>query len=142
MQRILFALVALISLLTLNIRPTQAQDSAGQAVEPSATPQPVDERVGGPAATAPRVPTIIHDDQAINVVAGQTEDTIAVRDRPLIIAGHIKEDVLAVNSDVTIKPGAKVDGHVAVIGGSVDNEAGDSVRVVKLNPDVLPALES
>lgn len=141
MQRILFALVALISLLTINIRPTQAQDRMGQAVEPSATPQPVDERVGGPAS-APRAPVAVRDVQARSVAAGQTEETIAVRDTPLVIAGQVKEDVLAVNSDVTIKPGAKVGGNVVTIGGSVDNQAGDSVHVIKLNSNVLPALEN
>jgi hypothetical protein len=143
MQRILFALVALISLLTINIRPTQAQDRTGQAVEPSATPQPVDERVGGPA-TAPRLPMGGQDDggEPVTVEAGQTKEALAVRDTPLVIAGHVKDDVLAVNSDVTIKPGAKVGGNVVAIGGSVDNEAGDAVHVIKLTPKVLPALES
>jgi hypothetical protein len=78
----------------------------------------------------------------MQVEAGQTVKTVAVKDRPLVIAGHVKEDVLAVNSDVTIKPGAKIDGNLVTIGGSVSNQSDTPVQTVKLHSDVLPALES
>ena len=52
MQRILFALVAIMSLLVVNIRPSAAQDE-GKAVEPTPAPQAIDERLDGKHGAPP-----------------------------------------------------------------------------------------
>ncbi|HZO87164.1 MAG TPA: polymer-forming cytoskeletal protein [Chthonomonadaceae bacterium] len=105
MQRILLALVALLSLLTVNVRPARAQGNETQTAEPTAPAAP-----GAPAPPA---------GGALTVEAGSTVDHITVRNRPLVVEGHVTHDVYAENSDVTIRPGARIDGHVVVQGGSV-----------------------
>ncbi len=137
MQRILFALVALISVMATNIRPLYAQES-GAPAEPPTSPQRIDEPAAGqPAAEASKVKAPAG---AVIVVAGTTTDNLTVRNHPLIIEGHVQHDVLAINSDVTIRPGATVGGHLVAIGGSVHNGAGDSVKVVEQSRDLATSL--
>jgi len=45
---------------------------------------------------------------------------VAVLHGPLIIAGHITGSVLAVNSDVILRPTARIDGQLLVVGGEVE----------------------
>ena len=47
----------------------------------------------------------------------QVRGDVLVRNGPLIIAGHVSGNVLAMNSDVTIAPTARLDGDLLVIGG-------------------------
>jgi hypothetical protein len=49
----------------------------------------------------------------------QVRGDVLVRNGPLIIAGHVSGNVLAMNSDVTIAPTARLDGDLLVIGGEV-----------------------
>jgi hypothetical protein len=44
---------------------------------------------------------------------------VLVRRGPLIIAGHVRGNVLAVNSDVALRPTARIDGDILVIGGEL-----------------------
>jgi hypothetical protein len=138
MQRILLALVALTSFLMVNLRPTQAQT---RAVEPTAAPQQIDEPADGGVKKQTAAAPDGHRQEMREVKAGQTVDAVQVRDQPFLLAGHVKKNVITVNSRVTIKPGARVDGSVVAIGGSVDNEAGDAVHVIKESPQVLSLFE-
>ena len=45
---------------------------------------------------------------------------VAVLRGPLIIAGHVTGNIVAVNSDVILRPTAHVDGDVLVVGGEVE----------------------
>jgi hypothetical protein len=45
---------------------------------------------------------------------------VSVQHGPLIIAGHVTGAVLAINSDVVLRPTAKIDGDLLVVGGEVD----------------------
>jgi hypothetical protein len=45
---------------------------------------------------------------------------VAVLNGPLIIAGHVRGDVLAVNADVLIRRTARIDGNVLVVGGEIE----------------------
>ncbi len=161
MQRMICALAALCSLLMVNVVPMQAQSASGKAVEPSATPQEIDQPTDhARPATKPAPPatktdaanvtktpanpsnaeTTVSDADTITVPEGKTVDGLTVHDRPLIIAGHVTNGVTAVNSAITIKPGATVDGDIVAFGGSVDNQAGASVKVVQRDSGVLPML--
>ncbi|MEO7085864.1 MAG: BamA/TamA family outer membrane protein [Gemmatimonadaceae bacterium] len=55
-------------------------------------------------------------------VAGGTEvrGDVAVLHGPLIIAGHVSGNVLAINSDVLLRPSAHIDGGLLVVGGDVE----------------------
>lgn len=45
---------------------------------------------------------------------------VAVLHGPLFIGGHVTGDVLAINSDVILRPTARIDGSLLVVGGDVD----------------------
>ncbi len=129
MQKIIFALVALISVMATNGKPLYAQETASLADTP-ATPQRIDEQAIGqtPVTTSPvRIPV-----GAVVINAATTTDNLTVRDHPLVLEGHVRHDVLAINSDVIIRHGATVGGHLVAIGGNVHNEA-DGVKVIEQN---------
>lgn len=44
---------------------------------------------------------------------------VLVRSGPLTIGGHVRGNVLAVNSDVLLRPTARIDGDILVVGGSL-----------------------
>lgn len=48
---------------------------------------------------------------------------LAVREGPVVVAGHVRGSVLAVNTSVTLQPTAHIDGDLLVVGGSVDGQA-------------------
>ena len=47
---------------------------------------------------------------------------IAVLNGPLTIAGRVNGRVIAINSDVILRPGARVEGQILVVGGNVDGK--------------------
>lgn len=142
MQKIFVALVALISIMTTGVRPLHAQQN-GVPVDPPTTPQRIDE----PESGRPSVQITLNDaneapGRAVVLNARTTTDNLTVRDRPLVLEGHVRHDVLAVHSEVTIRRGATVGGHLVVIGGKVHNEAGDGVKVVQQDSEVADVLTS
>jgi hypothetical protein len=130
MQRSIYALVAILSLFAANLRPTQAQTGhAEEPVQPSSTPQTIDQRDTGPVTVA----SSLNQAQAgeLTVPANQTLDNLVVRNRRVVLSGHVLHDVLAINCDVIVKPGAEVGNYLNAVGGTVDNQAGDAVRVIR-----------
>jgi hypothetical protein len=63
----------------------------------------------------------------------EVKGNVAVLNGPLILAGHVTGRVLAINADVLLQKGARIDGDLLVVGGEVDglpNAAiGGEVRV-------------
>jgi hypothetical protein len=49
---------------------------------------------------------------------------MAVLNGPLTIAGRVNGRVVAINSDVILRPGARVEGQILVVGGNVDGKDG------------------
>src|SRR4051812_44094185 len=45
---------------------------------------------------------------------------VAVLNGPLLIGGHVRGRVLAINSDVILRPSARIDGDLLVVGGEVE----------------------
>jgi cytoskeletal protein CcmA (bactofilin family) len=60
---------------------------------------------------------------------------VAVLNGPLTIAGRVNGRVIAINSDVILRPGARVEGQILVVGGNVDGKddafIGGDVRTYK-----------
>ena len=58
---------------------------------------------------------------------------VAVLDGPVVLAGHIAGRLLAINADVLLQKGARIDGDLLVVGGEVDGREsatiGGEVRV-------------
>jgi len=52
---------------------------------------------------------------------------VAVLNGPLIIAGHVAGRVLAINSDVLLRKGARIDGDLVVVGGEVEGSEGATI---------------
>ena len=61
---------------------------------------------------------------------------VAVLNGPLTVAGHVTGRVLAINSDVILVPGARIDGDLLVVGGEVEGDSraivGGEVRIYHL----------
>ena len=49
---------------------------------------------------------------------------VAVLNGPVIIAGHVTGRVLAINADVLLRKGARIDGDMLVVGGEVEGSEG------------------
>ncbi len=52
---------------------------------------------------------------------------VAVLNGPLVVAGHVTGRVVAINADVLLEPGARIDGDLLVVGGRVDGRADGSI---------------
>lgn len=135
LTRALYALLASVTLFVVAPGATRAQ--SGGTIEPSTTPQVIG---GEPAPGTTNEAADSHGD--VIVAAGETRDNLVVRGRRLVLEGHVSHDVLAIDCDVVVKPGAKVGNLLNMVGGSLDNQAGDSIRVVHQDSglaDMLPS---
>jgi surface antigen Omp85-like protein len=54
---------------------------------------------------------------------------VAVTDGPVTVAGHITGSFTAINTNVTLAPGARIDGDLLIVGGSAIVPAPDSIIV-------------
>lgn len=52
---------------------------------------------------------------------------VAVLNGPIIIAGHVAGRVLAINADVLLRKGARIDGDLLVVGGEVEGSEGATI---------------
>lgn len=52
---------------------------------------------------------------------------VAVLDGPVIVAGHVTGRLLAINSDVLLRKGARIDGDLLVVGGDVEGREGATI---------------
>lgn len=65
--------------------------------------------------------TALRTTDALEIPAGRdVPGDVAVLNGPVTIAGHVAGRVLAINADVLLRPGARIDGDVLVVGGEVD----------------------
>jgi hypothetical protein len=72
--------------------------------------------------------TGVHATDRLELEAGRdVTGDVAVLRGPLIIGGHVTGNVLAVNADVTLRPTARIDGDVLVVGGQLDRSGGARV---------------
>jgi hypothetical protein len=63
----------------------------------------------------------IRSSDRLEIAEGQqVGGNVAVQRGPLIIGGHVTGSVLAINTDVLLKPTARIDGDLLVVGGDVD----------------------
>jgi len=65
---------------------------------------------------------------ALEIESGRTvTGDVAVLNGPVTIAGHVTGRVLAINADVLLRKGARIDGDLLVVGGEVDGAEGASI---------------
>jgi hypothetical protein len=70
----------------------------------------------------------------LEIPAGrEVRGNVAVLNGPLLLGGHVTGRVLAINADVLLQSGARIDGDLVVVGGEVDGREsatiGGEVRV-------------
>jgi len=72
------------------------------------------------AAARYNAPKAVRARTATTIDSGQTvEGDVATLGAPLTIAGTVHGDVVAINTTVTLRAGARIDGGIFVVGGSV-----------------------
>ncbi len=103
-------------------RDTLARDSARIAEFglPRSVVQNVVDRYNAPAALRASGSLEIPGDQ---VVAGD----VAVLNGPLTVGGRVRGTVVAVNADVFLERGARIDGDLFVVGGVLEGDGGGTV---------------
>lgn len=72
--------------------------------------------------------------EQVEIPAGRTvAGDVAVLNGPITIAGHVTGRVLAINADVLLRRGARIDGDILVVGGEVEGvdsaSVGGEIRV-------------
>jgi len=71
---------------------------------------------------------VIDDDQTV-------DGDVAVLNGPLLISGRVRGRVLAINSDVVLRPQARIDGDLLVVGGEVEGRhsayVGGEIRIYR-----------
>jgi hypothetical protein len=102
-----------------------ARDAAAQ--EPA--------RHGVPASAARAAAEVFNAAATVRSIGPYTLDSaatvrgdLAVIDGPLIVAGRVTGRLVAINTDVTLRPGAVVEGDVLVVGGRVIGRERADVR--------------
>lgn len=125
MRRVLWC-VASVLVFGPAILGAQQRDSTSRAV----LPRDVSIEVVGlfNATTALRTTTAT-EIEAARTISGD----VAVLNGPVVISGHVTGRVLAINADVELRAGARIDGDLLVVGGEVDGRErariGGEIRV-------------
>jgi hypothetical protein len=72
--------------------------------------------------------TTLRTTDRIEIEAGrEVAGDVAVLDGPLTLGGHVRGRVLAINSDVILLRGARIDGDLLVVGGEVEGSDGATI---------------
>lgn len=109
-------LVALVSLLSVRAH-AQAPDSA-QAAERARTATGLDAEVAQDIAALYNQPAAMRVSGRLDIAAAQTVNgNVAALRGPVTIGGRVTGNVVVINGDLTLAPGARIDGAVFVVGG-------------------------
>jgi hypothetical protein len=73
--------------------------------------------------------TTLRSSDRLDIVPGQqVAGNVSVLNGPLTIGGHVSGRVLAINSDVVLLRGARIDGDLLVVGGEVEGREDAVIR--------------
>jgi hypothetical protein len=107
------ALIALATLLATRAHPQQP-DSAR-------APAGLDPEVARDVAALYNQPAAMRVSGRLDIAAAQTVNgNVAVLRGPVAIGGRVTGNVIVINGDLTLAPGARIDGAVFVVGGYFD----------------------
>jgi Omp85 superfamily domain len=99
-------------------RPARAQDSVRVAAGAIGS-LPAD--VAAEVVRVYNAPATVRARGALTIDASYNAvGDVAVLNGPLTVAGHVTGRVVAINADVLLQPGARIDGDLLVVGGHVD----------------------
>ena len=115
-MRIINALGLAAVLLGAAIPASAQQDTVPQEIADARLPGDVAERI----ATFYNDPRTLHFNGRTRIPAdGTVTGGVAVTEGPLAVAGRIVGNVVVINGDLELVPGAVVDGSVTVVGGEI-----------------------
>ena len=101
------------------VRPALAQDST-HARSVGGLPT----EVGAEVVRVYNAPATVRVRGALTIDAAyNASGDVAVLNGPLTVAGHVTGRVVAINCDVLLQPGARIDGDLLVVGGHVDGRS-------------------
>ena len=120
MRRRTLTLLVALSAAPLVAATAQQRDSAG------ATQLPRD--VAREAVALFNATTTLRVTDALDIPADSTvAGDVAVLNGPAVIAGHVTGRLLAINADVMLRKGARIDGDLLVVGGEVEGSEGATI---------------
>src|SRR5512144_1988236 len=122
-----FLALALIAVPT--IVPAQQRDTM---LDRQSLPRDVRQEVADRWSAA----SAIRSSERVEIEDGrEVRGNVAVQHGPLILAGHVTGNVLAVNCDVILRPTARIDGDLLVVGGEVEGRntayVGGEIRIYR-----------
>jgi hypothetical protein len=106
---------------------TPAAIAGGQA---EMRPQPLPREIRREVVArwnAPRTTGLRATDRLELAAGREVGGDVFVLRGPLVISGHVTGNVLAVNADVTLRPTARIDGDMLIVGGQLDRGGGARV---------------
>ncbi|HEX7020607.1 MAG TPA: hypothetical protein VF159_11375 [Gemmatimonadaceae bacterium] len=102
---------------------------AGAQRDTAAGPQLLPANVRAEVVDRWNSPVVLRASDKTEIAQGrEVGGDLAIAGGPLVVAGHIAGNVLAVNSDVVLQPTARVDGDILVVGGDVQGRSEADVR--------------
>lgn len=123
-MRIIGALGLAVALLGAAIPARAQQDTVPHEIAEARLPGELAERV----TAFFNNPRTLHFNGRTRIPAdGKVSGDVAVMDGPLEVAGRIDGNLVVINGDLVLVPGATVSGSITVVGGDI--EGGDSARV-------------
>lgn len=113
-----YLIMALAVLAAPSLAPAQERESARLDTLPR---EALPRDVARDAAELYNRPGTLRSTERLEIEAGRTVNgDVAVLNGPVIIAGRIQGRLLAINSDVVLRPGSRIEGDLMVIGGEVE----------------------
>ena len=117
-------LLALSMVVTVVMLPIRAGAQQGATASANRLPQDVAREV----VALFNATTTLRATSALEVPAGRdVAGDVAVLNGPVIIAGHVTGRLLAINADVLLRKGARIDGDLLVVGGEVEGSEGATI---------------
>lgn len=118
---------------TAQVRPAAGQDSVHLDTIPR---EALPRDVAREATDIYNRTATLRSTERLEIAAGRVVDgDVAVLNGPVILAGRINGRLLAINSDVVLAPGARIDGDLMVIGGEVEGRdssfVGGEIRIYR-----------
>lgn len=69
----------------------------------------------------------VYGNNFTNIAKNQTVENVIVIGNDAIIEGHVKDTVVVLNGDLTVKDSAQIQGIIVVLGGGIDIEQGAKI---------------
>ena len=129
---------ALFALATLLAARADAQEPDSAQAARTRTPPGLDVEVARDAAALYNQPAAMRVSGRLDIAAAQTVNgNVAALRGPVSIGGRVTGNVIVINGDLTLAPGARIDGAVFVVGGYIEGRERATIGGVRTNREPL-----